>query len=266
MAQKGTKFEYALYVDGNKKEKYTVNELTAMRNNNLLMYNQTKIKLYCPYCGKARLTHRCPSEKNDHFTTIPHEIHETDCSAEIDYIPSKYLIKMKDVPKDYNMHNRLTGVLANLFLADNEMANPATIVDIEVNSKTPTTSLKQRTTTRYKIPRKLLTNDKILSEFKGIKIFYGKVIIKWYEPSNQESNSYYNHYMHILNPDKLTLICSVKFKDRLYRQIDEKYKQKDSPFKVGIAFFTDMIVKCDNKGTFLNSEISDLDNIVFYDL
>lgn len=90
-------FEEAIFIKGSNRKKYSVEEVTQLRNHDLKTYASVKDYLFCPECEKPHLTHNLCTTKSDYFSTYNKEEHDAECSIKCKKAASRQLELLQKV-------------------------------------------------------------------------------------------------------------------------------------------------------------------------
>ena len=263
------KFEEAIYIRNDKREMYSVEDITELRSDDPQQFHAIKGYLFCPECEIPHLSHKLCSNKEDYFSTYPREFHDDTCSYVCNKADVNVLNAVNENPSLSHINNRLNDCILMLLEDQNVESNPF-ILDRNNDNKILRVAGINNVVEDYNyyIPRKRLTKYMDISCAKDFMIFYGKVIMKWTKAKHDKG--YYPHILRIYHLNEKRLICSLKFSKNVYAHLPDESKgfDENAEFIRNIAFYTKLSAnyKKESKvvgNTFFDGVISDSRKIVF---
>ena len=183
------KFEEAIYIRNDKREMYSVEDITELRSDDLQQFHAIKGYLFCPECEIPHLSHKLCSNKEDYFSTYPREYHDDTCSYVCNKADVDVLNAVNENPSLSHINNRLNDCILMLMEDQNVEKNPF-VLDIDNDDEVLRIAGENNNIEHhnYYIPRKRLTKYMNTSCADNFMIFYGEVLMKWATYENKKNS------------------------------------------------------------------------------
>lgn len=243
-------FEEAIFIKGSNRKKYSVEEVTQLRNHDLKTYASVKDYLFCPECEKPHLTHNLCTTKSDYFSTYNKEEHDAECSIKCKKAASRQLELLQNGDKALDrLQNRLKAVIVAAFSDKKPKHNPYIIKIDSTQTNNSDTSNDSGKTANYALQKKRLTNGLSENDINTLKIFYGYVRLRCKRHKNG-----YKLYVFSTFDKQLPMICSIYLSQKVYDHMDIS---ESECFNCYLAFFAQMEMNIQNDKTYYNCILTD---------
>lgn len=249
-------FEEAIFIKGSNRKKYSVEEVTKLRKQDLKAYALIKDYLYCPECETPHLTHNLCSTKSDYFSTHNKEKHDIDCSIECPKATAQHLEQLQSDDKALDkLQNRLKAAIVSIFADKKSKHNPFIIKTNASQINNNDISKDSGKTINYAIPKKRLTNGLSENDINTLKIFYGQVRLRC-----KKHKKGYKLYVFSSFDKQLPMICSMYLSQKVYDHMDIN---EGDCFNCCLAFYAQMEMNVQNDITYYNCVLTDSRKMVW---
>lgn len=201
------KFEEALIKNQN--QIININKIIDMKNNNELLLEKIKDDLYCPECGKAKLTLYL-NVTNPFLKTKNNEVHNKNCSM---IQPQLSEEEVTDIFNNSSYDELLPYMEKVLSLLDEKQKN-------EEHSKELKDKAKRKYKQQKRLPIKRIDRPLNDEDYNTIKWFYGNVNTKFDVVESEKGTIY---WLNVMSLDGSQNYCNIKISKNVYGYLNRDY-------------------------------------------